>query len=423
MMDVKERTRIQIAHITISATNMVSSIFSSFTLFLFLSSWMCSARDNMTSSTPLRDEKGDTLVSSGERFELGFFTPYGRNDGKKYLGIWYCRYSPQTVVWVANRENPLDNSRGVFSLEQDGNLQVMDGNRTSYWSTRIESTSSSFSLKLMDSGNLVLIQEAGNGSAILWQSFDYPTDTFLPGMKIDKNFMLTSWKSPIDPAPGDFKFQLGERKNQYIIMRNGSIPYWKSGVSGSFVRSDERLWLVPSRPHGNTTTTNGSPYDRINSTAVNYNNSRLVMNFTGQIQFFLWRNVTWTLNWWEPSDRCSVFDACGTFGSCNSLNRIPCKCLPGFQPKSPDNWKLGDFSEGCERMSPLCSKDVVQNFLELRLMKAGKPDVEHDYSDENECMNECLSKCNCQAYSYHSSICLQLVSDNVVKLGSAQVRF
>ncbi|KAG6738988.1 hypothetical protein POTOM_058623 [Populus tomentosa] len=87
--------------------------------------------------------------------------------GKRYLGIWYCRYSPRTVVWVANRENPLDNSRGVFSLGQDGNLQVMDGNRTSYWSARIESTSSSSSftrrLKLMDSGNLVLIQEAANG--------------------------------------------------------------------------------------------------------------------------------------------------------------------------------------------------------------------------------------------------------------------
>jgi hypothetical protein len=377
---------------------------------------MCSARDNMTSSTPLRDEMGHTLVSSGERFELGFFTPYGRNDGKKYLGIRY-RYSPQTVVWVANRENPLDNSRGVFSLEQDGNLQVMDGNRTSYWSARIESTSSSFSftrrLKLMDSGNLVLIQEAANGSAILWQSFDYPTDTFLPGMKMDKNFMLTSWKSSIDPASGDFKFQLDERENQYIIMKNGSIPYWKSGVSGSSVRSDERLWLVsnllmnssrkPSRPLGNTTTTNGSPYNKINSTAVNYNNARLVMNFDGQIKFFLWRNVTWTLNWWEPSDRCSLFDACGTFSSCNSLNRIPCKCLPGFQPKSPDNWKLGNFSEGCERMSPLCSKDVVQNFLELKSMEAGKPDVDYDYSDENECMNECLSKCYCQAYSYQKA--------------------
>jgi hypothetical protein len=188
-------------------------------------------------------------------------------------------------------------------------------------------------------------------------------------MKINKNFMLTSWKSSIDPAPGDFKFQLDERENQYIIIRNGSIPYWKSGVSGSFVRSDERLWLVsnllmnsrrkPSRPLGNTTTTEESTYNKINSTAVNYNNTRLVMNFDGQIQFFLWRNVTWTLNWWEPSDRCTVFDACGTFGSCNSLNRIPCKCLPGFQPKSPDNWKLGNFSEGCERLSPLCSNDVV----------------------------------------------------------------
>jgi hypothetical protein len=97
--------------------------------------------------------------------------------------------------------------------------------------------------------------------------------------------------------------------------------------------------------------------------------------------------------------------------------------MPGFQPKFPDNWKLGNFSEGCERLSPLCSNDVVQNFLELKSMKAGKPDAEPDYSDENDCMNKCLSKCNCQAYSYHSSICLQLVSDNVVKLGSEQVRF
>nr|TKS16477.1 hypothetical protein D5086_0000023040 [Populus alba] len=50
-------------------------------------------------------------------------------------------------------------------------------------------------------------------------------------------------------------------------------------------------------------------------------------------------------------------------------------------------------------MSPLCS----QNFLELKSMKAGKPDAEPGYSDENDCMNKCLSKCNCQAYSYHKA--------------------
>ncbi|KAG5224931.1 G-type lectin S-receptor serine/threonine-protein kinase [Salix suchowensis] len=380
---------------------MVSTIFSSLTLFLLLSSWtqfLCMAGDNMTSSTPLRDEKGDTLVSAGERFELGFFTPHDRNDGKKYLGIWYYRYMPRTVVWVANRENPVDNSTGVFSLGKDGNLQLMDASGASYWSTRMNSSSVSF----------ILIQEVANSSAILWQSFANPTDTFLPGMKLDMNMTLTSWKSPFDPAPGDFKFQLDGRENQYIIMRNGSIPYWKSAVSGSFLKSDGRLWLVSnllmySRPLGNTTTKE-SLYDNITSTALNYSNTKLVMNFDGQIQFFLWRNASWILYWLEPSDRCSFFDACGTFGSCNSLNRMLCKCLPGFQPKSPDNWKSGNFSEGCERISPLCNKEVaVESFLELKMMKAGKADDEFDYSDEYECFNKCLSRCECQAYSYQKA--------------------
>ncbi|KAG5224923.1 G-type lectin S-receptor serine/threonine-protein kinase [Salix suchowensis] len=264
-------------------------------------------------------------------------------------------------------------------------------------------------VKLMDAGNLVLIQEVADSSPILWQSFDNPTDTFLPGMKLDMNMKLTSWKSLTDPAPGDYKgTHLDGRENQYIIIRNGSILYWESAVSGSFLKSDARLWLFynllrNSRPRGNTTTM-GSSYDNLPSTALNYSNTKLVMNFNGQIQFFSWRNATWILNWWEPSDPCSVFDACGTFGSCNSLNMMLCKCLPGFQPKSPDNWKSGNFSEGCERMSPLCNNDVaVESFLELKMMKAGKADVEFDYSFENECFHKCLSRCDCQAYSYQKA--------------------
>lgn len=37
------------------------------------------------------------------------------------------------------------------------------------------------SFTLLDSGNLVYSDEEGN---IIWQSFEFPTDTFLPGMKI-----------------------------------------------------------------------------------------------------------------------------------------------------------------------------------------------------------------------------------------------
>ncbi|KAL6212107.1 hypothetical protein ACLB2K_017328 [Fragaria x ananassa] len=63
----------------------------------------------------------------------------------------------------------------------------------------------------LDTGNLVL-KEAVTGTTI-WQSFDLPTDTFLPGMKLglfglnttQRMFdMLVSWENPKNPARGLF---------------------------------------------------------------------------------------------------------------------------------------------------------------------------------------------------------------------------
>ncbi|OWM90973.1 hypothetical protein CDL15_Pgr023306 [Punica granatum] len=60
----------------------------------------------------------------------------------------------------------------------------------------------------MDSGNLVLSETFENGRVeVLWQSFSFPTDTFLPGMVMGEEFKLTSWKAPDDPSPGDFTFR------------------------------------------------------------------------------------------------------------------------------------------------------------------------------------------------------------------------
>lgn len=49
-------------------------------------------------STLINDSHGDTLVSAGQRFELGFFTPNGSSDGRRYLGIWFNNIHPLTVV-------------------------------------------------------------------------------------------------------------------------------------------------------------------------------------------------------------------------------------------------------------------------------------------------------------------------------------
>lgn len=44
---------------------------------------------------------GQTIVSAGGIFELGFFSP-NRSKGR-YVGIWYKGLPTEKVAWVANR--------------------------------------------------------------------------------------------------------------------------------------------------------------------------------------------------------------------------------------------------------------------------------------------------------------------------------
>ncbi|KAI7753580.1 hypothetical protein M8C21_021414, partial [Ambrosia artemisiifolia] len=151
---------------------------------------------------------GQTIVSWNAKFELGFFSPGSSKN--RYLGIWYKNASPQTLAWVANRETPLIDTSGVVKLDSQGNLTLVNGSGKVIWSSNSSVSSSSINLvaQLLDTGNLVI--KNGNGTDngnLIWQSFDYPGDTSLPGMKLGKNFItgretyLTSWRSTDDPSP------------------------------------------------------------------------------------------------------------------------------------------------------------------------------------------------------------------------------
>lgn len=72
-----------------------------------------------------------TIISSGGKFELGFFRP--GDSSSYYIGIWYKRLYPQEVVWVANREKPLGRADGNFIISQ-GNLVLLDARQNSIWS-------------------------------------------------------------------------------------------------------------------------------------------------------------------------------------------------------------------------------------------------------------------------------------------------
>ncbi|XP_062161864.1 S-locus-specific glycoprotein S13-like [Alnus glutinosa] len=137
--------------------------------------------------------------------------------------------SNKTVVWDANRNTPLSNSSGTFKIGDHGNVVVVDQVGNISWSSN-ETKAGQHVVQLLDSGNLVVkeMNESDPGK-YLWQSFDYPTDTLLPDMKLgwelDTGFdrHLTSWRSSADPSTGDYSFKLDFREKFLVEQTRSRI--------------------------------------------------------------------------------------------------------------------------------------------------------------------------------------------------------
>ncbi|KAL2496240.1 G-type lectin S-receptor-like serine/threonine-protein kinase [Forsythia ovata] len=168
------------------------------------------ATDIINTTQILRD--GDTLISSGGRFVLGFFSP--GNSNNRYVGIWYANINNITVVWVANRENPVkNNTSGILKVVEPGVLVLLNDTNNIVWSSNMSRAARTPVLQLLDTGNLVLrVANDDRPENFLWKSFDYLTNTFLPDMNFGWNTetgiqsSLTSWKTNDNPTPGDFTF-------------------------------------------------------------------------------------------------------------------------------------------------------------------------------------------------------------------------
>lgn len=136
--------------------------------FLLLLILPFTAAAAITKTLQIRD--GETIKSAGRIFELGFFSP--NNSVNRYVGIWYHKIPVQTVVWDANAENPLTWWKfGCVS-----------------WWRKHPFTSNNTSATLSDNGNLVL--RDGDSGLVLWQSFDHPSNTLLPGDETLRNYFF-----------------------------------------------------------------------------------------------------------------------------------------------------------------------------------------------------------------------------------------
>ncbi|KAK9285647.1 hypothetical protein L1049_024845 [Liquidambar formosana] len=374
-------------------------------LFLLCSSLHnCSAKDTIPFNGSISDEKNETLVSTGEIFELGFFT---RNENsstyRRYVGIWYYNITPRTVVWVANRDHPLSDGKGSFAITEDGNLQVLDGEENSFWSTAVEISSfNNTSAMLDDSGNLILSDNISGET--LWESFGSPTDTFLPGMKMDEGLNLTSWKSSDDPTTGDFVFQRYQSSlDQFVIWKNTLTSYWMS-EPGQMPSAIANLL-------SNSNSTNSISLASVVSKSVKAGAGATV---TGNPIKNTFPAVTSCGRGSPYGGSCLPTRNSSSYNhtSCTINNSVRCKCLPGFEPRFLENWGSGYFLNGRKRKTPICGNNTLSvTFMTLKNMKVGEPEGRINARNETNCKTSyCLSDCDCQAYSYDDSNDLKLPS-------------
>ena len=109
-----------------------------------------SGTGTITASQPIKDP--DYIASNGSAFNLGFFSP--ENSTNRYVGIWHKSISVFTVVWVANRQQPLRDSSGVLTISEDGVLVVLNGQNEVIWSANVTNSAPNSSAQLWDSGKI-----------------------------------------------------------------------------------------------------------------------------------------------------------------------------------------------------------------------------------------------------------------------------
>lgn len=345
-----------------------------------------------------------TLVSAGGFFELGFFTPDAASQNR-YLGVWFKKIPVHTVVWVANRENPANDSTCNLTIGNNGTLILRSGSGTVLWSTASSNLANPVA-QLLDSGNFVLKDANGGSESIVWQSFDHPSDTLLPGMKLGWNLKtnldryLTTWNGTEDPSLGDYSFKLDLQGSPEFYIRNHLKKIYRNGPWMGHEFSGEPE-MEPNNVFSFDFVSNSDEkyytYKTLNSSVI----SRFVLN-QSMIQRYVWLDsqASWSLYWSIPRDPCDYYATCGPYGVCNSNDSPVCDCLEGFTPKSPQNWNMRDGSDGCLRTTPLQCPNG-DGFLKMSGMKL--PDTSNATVDQSisleECRLRCLANCSCMAYS------------------------
>ncbi|PRQ17457.1 putative protein kinase RLK-Pelle-SD-2b family [Rosa chinensis] len=385
-------------HQAISSPNFPSFLIFCFITVFFYSSATAKTLNTLQrgSSLSVKNDVSDFLTSPDNSFTCGF---YGVGTNAYWFSIWFTHSRDRTVIWMANRNRPVNGLGSRTSLTRDGSMVLTDVDGIQVWSPDLNSTSANLAerAELLNSGNLVL---RGPQGEILWQSFDFPTNTLLPNQLFTKGMKLVSnllGRGNFGSGYYSFYFDndnvlrlmydgpdissLYWPNPGYSVFDNGRTNYNSSRIAvfddlGRFLSSD--LWRFRASDMGL------GP------------KRRLTIDYDGNLRLYSLNSTGfWAVTWEALIQRCRVHGICGRNGICVYTPEPKCSCPPGYEVLDKTNW-----NKGCiPKFNLTCSEPV--KFLKIPNVDFFGFDLKFMESITfSACRKLCVDDCRCQAFRY-----------------------
>ncbi|CAA0813253.1 receptor-like protein kinase 1 [Striga hermonthica] len=351
--------------------------------------------------------------SSGE-FALGFqrVSPHGY-----LLAITFDQLSEKTIVWAANRDK-LAKPGSFAQISADGGLELIGPTGEHIWASNITGPGSVARGTMLDNGNFVLERQ---DSVVLWQSFNEPTDTLLPGQVLNQNGSLLAGLSETNSSKGRFKLILQEDGNLVLYtinhpMTDPIFAYWSTQTT---IGSGYRL-IFEQSGYIYVTSKNGTMLYMVfpNKFPKKHFRQRMTLDHDGVLRRYVYprfANVTrgWPMKWsvddFQPTNICLRVGGTKGGGVCgyNSLCTLgkygspSCSC--------PD--KGYSAVDSTDRMGG-CKQDSGNGrFGYVDVANADWPGSEYEWYasvSEEWCRESCLADVYCAAAVVRSGGCWKM---------------
>ncbi|XP_021803153.1 G-type lectin S-receptor-like serine/threonine-protein kinase LECRK3, partial [Prunus avium] len=354
-------------------------------------------QSNISLGSILTPITNSTWLSPSGLYAFGFY-----RQGNGYaVGIFLAGIPEKTVVWTLNRDNP--------PVSNDSTL-VFAGDGLASPTAHLVSFSASYA-SMLDSGNFVVYNFE---QEIVWQSFDHPTDTLLPGQRLLSGDALFSSKSEADHSTGIFRLKMQNDGHlvQYPVDTPDSIPYAYYGSltfdAGENVTlnlgADGHLYLLNSTGSNILNITDGGlPSDEGKLYLMRIDADGIFRLYSHDLK----KDAIWSVVWESSKDKCVPKGLCGLNSYCVLSDlKAECRCLPGFESVNQ-----GNPTSGCERnfVADAC-KNRNENFTYTmeELESTTWEDVSYmslRLSEKGACIQGCLEDCDCEAAVFDGTNC------------------